>query len=114
MSSVHPQSFLDSIWDSILDFFHVNQDKPEATLNITKFGTLTANFKALPPPIPPEYIATLIGVVATAFVGTWLTPALIGWRKTKRQRKYFTATSDSVFSNQVSLTCATMFHSVGY
>jgi YVTN family beta-propeller protein len=77
------------ISDSILDFFHMNSDKPEATLSVTKFGNFTAYFRALPPPIPPEYVATLIGVVATAFVGTWLTPALIGWRKTRTQLKYF-------------------------
>jgi hypothetical protein len=34
-------------------------------------------------------VATLIGVLATAFIGTWLTPALIGWRKTRTQLKYF-------------------------
>ncbi|MFZ0515320.1 MAG: hypothetical protein WAM14_27230 [Candidatus Nitrosopolaris sp.] len=67
----------------------MNQDKPEATLNITKFGNFTATFKALPPPLPTEYVATLISVVTTAFVGTWLTPVLIGQRKTRTQRKYF-------------------------
>jgi hypothetical protein len=76
-----------SFWDSISDFFHMKPDPPESNLNITKFGSFTANFRALPAPIPPEYVATLIGVVATAFVGTWLTPALIGWRKTKMQLK---------------------------
>jgi uncharacterized membrane protein len=60
-------------------------DKPESKLNITKFGSFTANFKALPPPIPPEYVATLFTVVASAFVGSWLTPAVIGWRKTKKE-----------------------------
>jgi len=59
-----------SIVDSILDFLHINPDKPEAKLSITKFGNFTANFRALPPPIPPEYVAMLIGVVATAFIGT--------------------------------------------
>lgn len=78
-----------SIVDSILDFLHMNHDKPQANLNITKFGNFTASFNALPPPIPAEYVATLFGIVATAFVGSWLTPAIIGWRKTKRQRKYF-------------------------
>jgi hypothetical protein len=78
-----------SIVDSILDFFHMNPDKPEATLNVTKFGSFTANFRAVPAPIPPEYVATLFTVVATAFIGTWLTPALIGWRKSRMQRKYF-------------------------
>jgi len=64
----------------------MNEDKPEATLNITKFGaSYTANFKALPPPIPPEYVATLFTVVVTAFVGTWLIPAIIGWRRAKKQ-----------------------------
>jgi YVTN family beta-propeller protein len=77
-----------SIVDSILDFLHMNPDKPETRLNITKFGNFTANFKALPPPIPPVYIVTLFGIVVTAFVSSWLTPAIIGRRKTKMQRKY--------------------------
>ena len=34
-------------------------------------------------------VATLFGIVPTAFVSSWLTPAIIGWRKTKRQRKFF-------------------------
>ena len=74
-----------SAWDSFLDFLHIKYDRPEATLNITKFGSFTANFKALPPPIPGEYVATLLGVVATAFVGTWLTPTVMDWRKAKKQ-----------------------------
>jgi YVTN family beta-propeller protein len=74
-----------SILDSILDFFHMKPDKPEAILNITKFGSFTANFKALPPPVPAEYIATLFTVVITAFIGTWLTPTVIAWRKARNQ-----------------------------
>jgi YVTN family beta-propeller protein len=81
--------FFDSIWDSLVDFFRVNQNKPEATFNITKFGNFTASFKELPPPIPPEYVATLFTVVATAFIGSWLTPTVIGWRRSRTQRKYF-------------------------
>ena len=45
----------------------------------------TANFKALPPPIPPEYVATLFTVVVTALVGSWLTPTIIGWRKARKE-----------------------------
>jgi hypothetical protein len=74
-----------SILNSILDFLHMNPDKPEATLNVTKLGSFTANFKALPPPIPPEYVATLFTVVVTAFIGSWLTPTVIGWRNAKKQ-----------------------------
>jgi YVTN family beta-propeller protein len=79
--SVSPTSF----FDSILDVLHLRPDKPESKLNITKFGSFTANFKALPPPIPSEYIATLFTVVATAFVGSWLTPTLMGWKKAKKE-----------------------------
>ena len=60
------------------------KDTP-ATLNVTKFGSFTANFKELPPAIPPEYLATLFAVVASAFIGSWLTPSFIGWRKAKKQ-----------------------------
>jgi YVTN family beta-propeller protein len=74
-----------SISDSILDFLHMKPDRPEAKLDITKFGSFTANFKALPPPIPTEYVATLFTVVATAFIGSWLTPTVIGWRKAKKE-----------------------------
>jgi len=82
-----PSTWDSVLRDSILDFFHMKPDKREATFNITKFGSFTANFKALPPPIPPEYIAALFTVVVTAFVGTWLTPAVIAWRRTKNQRE---------------------------
>jgi YVTN family beta-propeller protein len=72
-------------FEPILDFLHLTPDKPEATFNITKFGSFTANFKALPPPIPPEYVATLFTVVVTALVGSWLTPTVIGWRKARKE-----------------------------
>ncbi|HEX9318041.1 MAG TPA: YncE family protein [Nitrososphaeraceae archaeon] len=74
-----------NIVDSILDFFNMKPDKQEATLNITKFGSFTANFKALPPPIPTQYVATLFTVVATAFIGSWLTPTVIEWRNRRKQ-----------------------------
>ena len=80
-----PNTWDSAFWNSVLDFFHMKPDKPESALNITKFGTFTANFKSLPPPIPPEYIAALFTVVVTAFVGTWLTPAVIAWRRAKKQ-----------------------------
>jgi YVTN family beta-propeller protein len=74
-----------SFFDPILDFLHLRTNNSDSSLNITKFGSFTANFKALPSPIPPEYVATLFTVVATAFVGSWLTPTVIGWRKAKKQ-----------------------------
>jgi YVTN family beta-propeller protein len=74
-----------NIGDTILDFFNMKPDKKEAGLNITKFGSFTANFNPLPPPIPPQYTATLITVVITAFIGTWLTPTIIQWRNRRKQ-----------------------------
>ena len=82
ISVANPPSFL----DPILDALHLRPDKPESKINITKFGTFTANFRALPPPIPPEYVATLFGTLATALIGTWLTPTIIAWRKSRKQR----------------------------
>ena len=72
-------------YEPILDFLHLAPDKPEAPLNVTKFGSFTANFKATPPPIPPEYVATLFTVVVTALVGSWLIPTVIGWRKARKE-----------------------------
>ena len=73
-----------STWDSVLDFFHMRPDKPEATLNITKFGSFTANFKELPPPIPSEFLLGLFSIVASTIVG-WSIPSIISWAKSKRQ-----------------------------
>ncbi len=48
-----PPSFLRSISDPFLDLLGIKIDDPESKLDITRFGNFTANFKALPPPIPP-------------------------------------------------------------
>jgi YVTN family beta-propeller protein len=87
-STIMKQSSATSTFlDLILQSLHLKSDKPEATLKITKFGNFTANFKELPQPIPSEYLATLFAVVISAFVGTWLTPTVIEWRKFKKQGK---------------------------
>ena len=75
-----------SIWDSFLEFINMNPDKPEAKLKMTKFGTFTANFKALPPPIPPEYLIALFGIVAGSIVG-WLSPTIINSLKLRKEAK---------------------------
>jgi YVTN family beta-propeller protein len=68
--------------DTIADLLGIKSDKPEATLNITKFGTFTANFKELPPPIPSEYWIPLYGIIASTIVG-WSIPSIIGWTRSK-------------------------------
>ena len=76
-----------SSWDSVLDIFNLKKDKPEATISITKFGSFTANFNELPPPLPPEYWATLFGFVVTTILGTLLIPAIVRWFKSRSDIK---------------------------
>jgi hypothetical protein len=74
-----------SALDWLMSAFSGERKDTPATLNVTKFGNFRANFEGLPPAIPPEYLATLFAVVASAFIGSWLTPSFIGWRKAKKQ-----------------------------
>jgi YVTN family beta-propeller protein len=71
-----------SAFESFLDLLSIRSDEPEAKLNITKFGTFTANFKELPPAVPSEYWIPLYGIIATTIVG-WSIPGIIGWIKSK-------------------------------
>jgi len=52
-----------------------------ASFDVSQYGTFTANFKRIPPPVPAEYWASLFTVIATALVGSLLIPAGIGWLK---------------------------------
>jgi YVTN family beta-propeller protein len=70
--------------NSILDVFGIKPNDTAASLNVTQFGTFTANFRALPPPIPPEYWIPLYGVIVSSIVG-WSIPSIIGWIKAKKQ-----------------------------
>ena len=58
---------------------------PAASLTVNRFGNFTAYFKALPPPVPAAYWASLFTVVVTALVGSLIIPAVVGWMKTKKQ-----------------------------
>ena len=80
-----PNTWYSVLQDSILEFLHSKPDKQETILDLPNFGSFTANFKARPPPIPSEYLVTLFAVVVSAFIGSWLTPTVIEWRRTKRQ-----------------------------
>jgi hypothetical protein len=75
-----------SILNSIADFFNIKSDEPEAKLNITKFGTFTANFKELPSPVPTEYWTGLYTVVISSIVG-WFIPGIVSSIIRKRQLK---------------------------
>ena len=56
-----------------------------ATLTVNKFGSFTAYFRALPPPVPAEFTASLITVIIAALVGSLLIPAVVSWLRSKKQ-----------------------------
>jgi len=73
--------------DSFLRSLHLmSPDKPEAILNITKFGTFTANFREAPPPLPPEFWVQMYAVIATVITALFI-PSIVGWFKSKREAK---------------------------
>ena len=72
----------DSPLAAFLDAF---SNDPAASLTINRFGNFTAYFKALPPPVPAQYWASLFTVVVTALVGSLLIPAVVEWIKSKKQ-----------------------------
>ncbi|MGA9154734.1 MAG: YncE family protein [Candidatus Nitrosopolaris sp.] len=73
----------DSAWNSFLSIFGKPYDA-SATFDVNRFGTFTANFKAIPPPVPPEYWTLIITVIVTTIVG-WSIPSIVGWIKSKTQ-----------------------------
>jgi YVTN family beta-propeller protein len=72
-----------STLDSFLEFLRIKSpDEPEAKLPITKFGTFTANFKELPPPVPQEFWLQSYVLVGTVVAGLSI-PSIVGWIKSK-------------------------------
>ncbi len=72
-----------STWDSFLEFLRIKSpDEPEANLTITKFGSFTANFKELPPPVPPEFWLQSYVLVGTVIAGLSI-PSIVSWIKSK-------------------------------
>jgi YVTN family beta-propeller protein len=72
--------------NSLLGALGLQPKDNAAIFNVTQFGNFTANFQTVPPPIPPEYWIPLYGVVISSIVG-WSIPSIIGWIKSKKQRK---------------------------
>jgi uncharacterized membrane protein len=77
-------SISNSPLNSFLSTLGMKPNDTSATFDITRYGTFTANFKAIPPPIPPEYWIPLYGIIVSSIVG-WSIPSIIGWIKSKRQ-----------------------------
>jgi len=77
-------------WDSFLELLRLkSSDEPEANIKITKFGTFTAKFKELPPPIPPEFWIQSYVLVGTVIAGLSI-PSIVGWIKSKMDARKLT------------------------
>jgi hypothetical protein len=64
--------------DSFLGIFGIHQKDNAANFTVTQFGNFTANLKEIPPPIPPEYLLTLFGIMLGTFI-TSLFRWVNGW-----------------------------------
>lgn len=62
-------------------------DEPSGILTVNRYGNFTANFKPIPPPIPPQYLYLVISVIVSSMIG-WSIPSIMGWVKARTQRKY--------------------------
>jgi YVTN family beta-propeller protein len=81
-----------AICKSPLDSFLCNlgirpPDDPSAAFDVTRYGTFTANFKPLPPAIPPEYLYLVISVIVSSIIG-WSIPSIFGRAKTRAQLRH--------------------------
>ena len=83
--TINASTISGSPWTLFLDFFGVKSTDPAANLIVNRFGNFTAYFKALPPPVPAEFTASLITVIVAALVGSLLIPAALSWFKSKKQ-----------------------------
>ena len=76
----------DSPWNQFWTALGLGPKDSSADFTVTQFGTFTANFEKLPPPIPEEYLIPLYGIIVSTVVG-WSIPSIIGGIRTKRQEK---------------------------
>jgi len=89
--------------NSYLEYVSRNKssDKPEATLNVNRFGTFIANFREAPAPLPPEFWAQMYAVIATVITALFI-PSIVGWIRSKRDVKklnYYHKKIDSLYAD---------------
>jgi YVTN family beta-propeller protein len=78
-----------SLFDKLLELLYPNNhnDNSHLTLAFSQPGNLTANFRQIPPPIPPEYWVGLYGVMVSSIIG-WFVPNIASWINAKRKKKH--------------------------
>ena len=93
----------DSPWNSFLSTLGMKPNDTSATFDVNRFGTFTANFKPVPPSVPPQYWTLIITVVITAIVG-WSVPGIIGWIRARTKRKETVKEYDDIINSLSSAT----------
>jgi YVTN family beta-propeller protein len=96
--TINTTSLSNSPWNSLKGIFGFKQNDTSAILDITTFGNFTANFKALPPPIPSDYVLGLFTIVASTIVG-WSLPTIIGSINSKKQSNVVSRYHQRIKSN---------------
>ena len=76
----------DSPLNSFLGALGMKPNDTSAIFDVNRFGTFTANFKPVPPSIPPQYWSLIITVIVTTIIG-WSIPSIIGWIRARTKRK---------------------------
>lgn len=94
----------------IMKFLQGNKSvEPEAKLEITKFGTFTANFRESPPAVPPEFWIQTYVLIGTIIAGLSI-PTILGWigsnrdvRKSILYEKIFRKRIDDAVNNKSAI-----------
>jgi len=94
-STLSTTNSTDSASSSILDFFGIKPNDTATTFNPTKFGSFTANFKAVPPPIPPEYLLAIFGLTVSIII-----PSIFRWINGWRQRRNLDKCIKKIYSEK--------------
>jgi YVTN family beta-propeller protein len=95
----------DSLFYSLLGALGMKPNDTSATFNVNRYGTFTANFKPVPPSVPPQYWSLIITVIVTTIVG-WSIPSIIGWMRARTKRKESIKEYDNIIeslSNAIDL-----------
>jgi hypothetical protein len=74
-----------SLWEHILNGLGIELND-NSTINVKSSGNFVANFRAIPQPIPQEYLLGLYTLSATIFTG-WLIPNLTRYLSSRKQNK---------------------------
>lgn len=76
------QSVFDPVIEPIQKTLQIYNDTAETSFCLTQYGAFTADFRALPDPIPAQYWIPLYGILVSTIIG-WYIPNIIGWVKEK-------------------------------